>query len=164
MYYHWHASLLFWSAIGPMSERTRPCVAIKLKLYTVSRQHVPHSKNINLERLGSVCFIMLTNSMELRSHQQSRCLRFSQHCMETKVHTVYTRALHWSLYPEPDQSSPYHPVIYPLKYYTPVHVQVFLVGTFFQGVFPHRNSTCVQLLPPRVLHALPISYLLNVSI
>jgi len=60
-------------------------------------------------------------------------------------------------YPEPDESSPQSPTLFPedlVQYYPAIYAQVFWVGLFFLGFL---TKTLYSSSLPRVLHYPPIS-------
>jgi hypothetical protein len=94
----------------------------------------------------------------VRSCQLCSYSRTSQHFTEPERSLLCSQETSIGPYPEPDQSSPYHPILFlqdTFEYCPPTYVLVVLVVSFVLA-FP-RISCMHSYLTLFMLHALPIS-------
>jgi hypothetical protein len=83
----------------------------------------------------------------LRSCQSLSYSRISQHFMEPEGSLPYSQQSSTGPYPEPDQSSPYHPYRFKIRFniiLPPKSIPSQLSLSFWLS---HYDSTCIPLLP-----------------
>jgi hypothetical protein len=84
----------------------------------------------------------------LRSHKLCSSSTLSQHFVEPEVSLKYSNELPTCLYPEPDHSTPHHPILYlqdSSYYFPPTSFFVFRVNSFLLA-FPSNSLHAFRFL------------------
>jgi hypothetical protein len=100
--------------------------------------------------VSTILLCIISNSLELRpfltSHHFCGDSRIFQHFMEPRGSLLCSQEPSTGPYPEPDQSSPYHPILSKINFNIIHPPRSWFSSGIFAFWLPHQYATCISLL------------------